>query len=342
MRFQELNEADIANFADHAGDTLNRIGDVAAKAYGKFKAHGEKQIAKHQKRVDDDEDLKARIKHAHEDILDAGADVETDPSPTNQRTLDKAKTILKNLENELALPYEQRAAFAKLQKTELEHDTKVDKRLANKEKEQIKLVSKNLPPPQMVAAIVLGRTPDVNDLPELEGLGAEKFNSIQNTTDQMQSRFEKFGKRLAITLAKSDLVTAQERDQVADRLGDQKDNVVESAETMLMQNKNGEQEAWTIALTNDDGDVAAKSLIALVREISDINQKKNMASMTQSAGKKILPEGLNLLNMIGAQRQVIEMRLGLLKAALVQMEGSAVKPMTTEQLRRIRALAKRL
>lgn len=189
--------------------------------------------------------------------------------------------------------------------------------------------------PITVAGIVLDRTPEEGDLPELDDVDAEHFVYVQNATDQLQQRFDKFSKNLAKTLRTAQFINASDRKEVPDRLADQSDSMVERSETMLMQNKFGERNAWMLALTNDDPNVGAKALLTVLGKISAQHSKLN-----QAQAKKVYADGLNLINVLGAQRQVIEMRLNLFKTALDQLSR---KPSMNEALlRRVGRLAKHL
>lgn len=189
--------------------------------------------------------------------------------------------------------------------------------------------------PITVAGIILDRTPEEGDLPELDDLDAEHFVYVQNATDHLQQRFDKFIKNLAKVMRTAQFINAMDRKEVPERLGDQDDRTVEASETMLMQNKFGERNAWMLALTNDDPNVGAKALLSVIGKISAQHGKLN-----QAQAKKVYADGLNLINVLGAQRQVIELRLGLFKAALDQLSK---KPAMNEALlRRVGRLAKRL
>ena len=189
--------------------------------------------------------------------------------------------------------------------------------------------------PITLAGLILDRTPEEGDLPELEDLDAEHFNNVQNALEQLAHRFEKFNKSLAKHFRTASYINAMDRSEVSDRLSDQTDKVVEAAETMLMQNKNGERNAWMLALTNENPDIGAKALVKMIGTISTRNEKIN-----QGQSRKILASGLNLINVVGAQRQVIEMRIALMRTALAHLSKKPV--MGEALLKRVRKLSKKL
>lgn len=189
--------------------------------------------------------------------------------------------------------------------------------------------------PVTLAGILLDRTPEEGDLPELEDLDAEHFTHVQNALEQIAQRFDKFSKSLAKHFRTAPYINAMDRSEVPERLADQSERVVEAAETMLMQNKNGERNAWMLALTNDDPEVGAKALVKLIGTISARNEKMNQAQT-----RKVLASGLNLINLVGAQRQVIEMRIGLMRSALAHLSKKPV--MSESLLKRVRTLSKKL
>ena len=185
-----------------------------------------------------------------------------------------------------------------------------------------------------LARLILDRTPEEGDLPELEDLDAEHFQYVKQGAEQIQHRLEKFTKNLTKVMREAPFINAQDRKEVPDRLGDQDDRIVEAAENMLMQDKYGEQSAWMQALTNDDPNVGAKALMSVLGRISASHGKLN-----QAQAKKVYAEGLNIINVVGAQRQIIEMRVGLMKAALEQMSKKSI---SEALLKRIGNLSKRL
>jgi hypothetical protein len=189
--------------------------------------------------------------------------------------------------------------------------------------------------PVTVAGIVLDRTPEAEDLPELEDLDAEHFAYVQNALDQVTMRFNKFSKALVKTFRTATYVNASDRNEIPDRLADQSDRMLDSGETMLMKNQYGERDAWMKALLNDDPEVGAKALVNMIGALSADHTRKNAAQ-----NKKVYAEGLNLINLVGAQRQIIELRLNLMRDALDKLSQ---KPAMNEALlRRVSALKKRL
>lgn len=221
------------------------------------------------------------------------------------------------------------------QKKAADDQEKAKKDAAKTAKDQLTLKAGPKAAPITVAGILLDRTPEEGDLPEFEDLDAEHFAYIQHAADQVGQRFDKFTKILAKTFRTAPFINAMDRKEVADRLADQPDRIVDSAEGMLMQDKYGERNAWMLALTNDDHEAGAKALVSVIGKISAHHGKLN-----QAQSQKVYADGLNLVNLIGAQRQVIEMRIGLLKAAL---EHLSKKPAMSEALlKRVGRLSKRL
>lgn len=189
--------------------------------------------------------------------------------------------------------------------------------------------------PITVAGILLDRTPEETDLPEFDDLDAEHFQNVQTALEQTQLRFEKFNKQFVRVMKAAPFINAADRNNVPERLGDQEGKLLESAETMLMQDKFGERNAWMLALTKDDPSLGSKALINMIGEINKRHEKLN-----QAQDQKVYATGLNLINVLGAQRQIIEMRIGLLRAALDKLSQ---KPAMTEALlKRVKKLSKRL
>jgi len=185
------------------------------------------------------------------------------------------------------------------------------------------------------AGLILDRTPEADDLPELDDLDAEHFNYLLDATDQLSKRVNAFSKILTKTFRAAPFINARDRKEVHDRLSDQDDRTVEAAEAMLMQNKYGERDAWMKALLSDDLEEGAKALVNVIGKISTDHAKKN-----QAQNKKVYAEGLNLIILIGAWRQIVEMRIGLFRQALDELSKKPV--MSESLLKRVGKLAKRL
>lgn len=197
--------------------------------------------------------------------------------------------------------------------------------------------------PTMLADIVLSRQPEENDLPELESLDAEQFNTLQLELDKMLDRLEKFTKVFLKELQTASFVRAADRNELSSRLADRSPGMIQSSDNMLAQDNNGEHGVWSAVLTSDKPELPAKDLISMIEKIQQRNSKINLSSAGQNSGtKKVLADGLNLINMAGAQQFILQKRLGMLKPMLVKLSGKSVKKITAEQLKRVGILAKLL
>jgi hypothetical protein len=196
----------------------------------------------------------------------------------------------------------------------------------------------------MLADIVISSQPEENDLPTLESLDAEQFNTLQLALDKMIDRIENFTAVFLRELQNASFVRAVDRKGLSARLGSQKDAAVtEASDNMLASSKNGEREVWTAILTSDKPELPAKDLIGMIEKIQARNTKINLSLVSQNNNsKKTLAEGLNLINMAAAQQSILQKRLGMLKPILVKLANKSVKKITTEQLKRVGILAKLL
>ncbi len=186
-----------------------------------------------------------------------------------------------------------------------------------------------------VAGIILDRTPEADDLPEFDSADAKEIEQLRSSVEKIFSRFEKFEKELLKAFKNANFISADDKAEVVDRLGDQQDKILDAAETALMQNRHGERDAWMASLLKDDSDLGTR---ALVKMIADISKKNEIKNLTQS--KKYFATGLNLVNLIGGQRQTIGMRISLMRDALEQLSN---RPAITEELlKRVGKLAKKL
>jgi len=174
--------------------------------------------------------------------------------------------------------------------------------------------------PFLIAHIILDRTPDEHDLPEFDYLNAEEFENLQIALHNISAKFQKFNSALSKAILASDLVNALDKKYVLDRLNDENPKVADAAETMLMQNKNGEKVAWETALLCKNPNEGTKALLELVKKISDANAKKNEINPN-----KVLATGLMLLNVLGAQRQILDIRLDLMKTVLEKTASANIK-----------------
>ncbi len=186
-----------------------------------------------------------------------------------------------------------------------------------------------------VAGIILDRTPSSDDLPEFDSADAKEIEQLRSSVEKIASRFEKFEKVLVKAFKASNFISHDDLTELPTRLGDQEDKILDISETTLMQNKNGERDAWMTALLKDDSDIGTRALVKMIGDISVRNERKNM---TQS--KKYFATGLNLVNLVGGQRQTISLRISLMRDALETLSN---KPAITEELlKRVGKLAKKL
>lgn len=195
--------------------------------------------------------------------------------------------------------------------------------------------------PQLVAKVVLDRTPDDPDMiEEFHTLDADQFNQVYAAIDKSKERLSKFPRELRKVLKSSDFLQAQSRtdQELNDMLGEQPDKGMEPAEDMLMKDMYDEQEAWAEVLTSEDTAGAAQKMVGLIKAISRDFAARNQANT--GAGKaKSYPEGTGIVRLISTQRQLIAMRLGLLQGSIEQLSH---KPVTEAALRRVRKLLERM
>lgn len=195
--------------------------------------------------------------------------------------------------------------------------------------------------PQLVAKVVLDRTPDDPDIiEEFHTLDVEQFNSVYLAIDKAKERLSKFPRELRKVLKASDFLQDKSRsdNELNDMLGEQPEKGMEAAEDMLMKNLYDEQEVWAEVLNSDDGAGAAQNMLGLIKAISRDFAARNLAA-TGSGAKKNFPEGTGIVRIMSTQRQLISMRLGLLTGAVEQL---ANKPVTEAALKRVRRLLERL
>ena len=191
-------------------------------------------------------------------------------------------------------------------------------------------------------------------MPEVEKKSPEEFNDMQNALNTVQATFNAFVKNLESNLKSAGLVAVKDNDTLSTRLGPQNEEFTKAATSQMRSNEYGAQEAWTAALTDPDQKVGAKKLTKMIYDISKANQAKNMAQTTKQQGRVHYYEGANLMNIIGAQRTIIQQRLTALNDLLHKMAGEPIvsdedknetpeeKPITKESLARLRELARRL
>ena len=171
-----------------------------------------------------------------------------------------------------------------------------------------------------LAGIILDRTPDEDDVPELDSLPAAQFVLAKKALAVIQKRFSKFGNELEKDLKAAPFINDYERDEISDRMNDTNPKREEASEAMLMQNENGERHAWMLALTKDDVDQGTAAIVRMIGTISKRHQAKNDVGDK----KKSYATGLNLVNVAGFQRQIIDTRIALLSGVLDKLENKAV------------------
>ena len=202
----------------------------------------------------------------------------------------------------------------------------------------------------IVCDIIFASTPgDEEDIAPVKDLDADQLNSFLNVVEKVQGRLLKIPAVMMATLRASEFLNSIDKTPIKlkELCSDQPENKLDAPEALLMQNKSGEQQAWRLALGTDDAGAAGKALLNMVARVSRENEAKNMASTgTGHAGGKTYAEGTALINMLSAQRQVLEARIIVLKD-MIEKHASKVHDddddrTMTEGLRRIRKLVKRL
>lgn len=195
--------------------------------------------------------------------------------------------------------------------------------------------------PTLVAKVVLDRTPDDPDMiEEFHALDAEDFNKVYAAIAKAQDRISKFPREMRKALKASDFLQAAHKsdNELNDMLGAQPDRGTDAAEDMLMKNMFDEQAVWAEVLTSDDAGGNAQHVISLIKAISRDFERRNLAA-TGTGSKKAFPEGTGIVRIMSTQRQIIMIRLGLLKTSIDQL---AEKPVTEAAMRRVRKLLERM
>ena len=106
----------------------------------------------------------------------------------------------------------------------------------------------------------------------------------------------------------------------------------------MYQNKEGIADAWKDALLLDDPKRGAARMINALGDVVVAHKKKNQQSVG-SQKKVYYAEGLKLINMLAAQRQVLQFNLEQMAKTLDQLSQ---KPVTEALLKRVGNLSKKL
>lgn len=211
------------------------------------------------------------------------------------------------------------------QKTELKLQQKKEKEQQKKSQRKNEAALAGPRTAQLtVSSIILDRTPDKNDLPEFEGFSSDGLSNLIDAVDSVNSRFKRGLKTLAAHFKAASYIKDYEKNEIPGRLGDQNQSTVDVAEDKLMKNRFGERDAWLHVFLDDDPETGVKALVDFIAKTS-----KHNAQLNATQGKKFYAEGLNLINLIGAQRQILEKRIALMKQAL---EAHHTKALDREDL----------
>jgi hypothetical protein len=193
----------------------------------------------------------------------------------------------------------------------------------------------------LVAKVVLDRTPDsADDIEEFHTLDVEHFNLVYNAIDAAKKRLAKFPIELRKVLKSSSILDASDRtDQMLNLvLGKQPDKGLEAAGDMLLKNLFDEHEVWAVVLTDDNGAEAALGMSHLIMAIINDFKRRNLANVAAKKSKAY-PEAIGVVKLISTQRQLIAANLVKLHNAVEQL---AEKPVTEAALRRVRKLLERM
>lgn len=190
-----------------------------------------------------------------------------------------------------------------------------------------------------IANIVVKKRPSPQNTHEFDDVGASHFTNLVNAVPTLQKRLDAVNAELSKKLRSASYIDDYDRDKVTDSLADQTDKpFIRASEQFLYQNKEGIADAWKDALLLDDPKRGAARMINALGDIVIAHKKKNQ----QAAGsqKKVYyAEGLKLISMLAAQRQVLQFNLEQMAKTLDQLSQ---KPVTEALLKRVGKLSKKL
>lgn len=206
-----------------------------------------------------------------------------------------------------------------------------------------KLAGKNKPKftadnmDSVISHVVLSRTPEVlEDVEELKDIQPEQVDKVLSVIDKVKERVTKFPVALRKGLKASDFLQDNHKSdsELSDMLADQNDAAVEAVEEQFMKDSFGEHDVWESIMTDDNTAENVNAIIHLIKAISRDYEKKNLAS-TGTANKKNYPEGTGIVKIISIHRQLLEMRLGLLRSIVEKIDS---KPVTEAVLVKLREM----
>ena len=190
-----------------------------------------------------------------------------------------------------------------------------------------------------IANIVVNRRPSAQNTHEFDDVGASNFGNLVNAVPTLQKRLDATNIELSKKLRNASYIDDYDRDKVTDGLSDQTDKpFIRASEQFLYQNKEGIADAWKDALLLDDPKRAATRMINALGNIVIAHKKKNQQAV--GSQKKIYyAEGLKLINMLAAQRQVLQFNLEQMAKTLDELSQ---KPVSEALLKRVGKLSKKL
>jgi hypothetical protein len=282
-----IQEADVADFVHGAGDALNKIGEVALKAHHALTDH---IATKYPKTFDD---WKAAVEKSYRHIWIDGD--EHSAEAFLGKSPDKTSKVG---------TWDGHAGevFDKPEKAEVKPDA----------------ASGQAETPLMfvVNHVVLGTLDQAEE--ELKSVDIEKISQYQNAAKRVKQRLIELPKLFAAELAAGSFLQDDDKKNINELVGNQDEAELTNVEEhMLKPNQFDEIEVWTHVLTTDHPEQAGEALYHMLTVVSRAHEAKNQ-QMTGTANKDgvTLAFGTKLVQVISAERQIMDKRLTSLQALL--------------------------
>jgi hypothetical protein len=192
----------------------------------------------------------------------------------------------------------------------------------------------------IIANLILDtEDPTEADMAAVGDFDAEALQKFSTGVDAVQAKILNMPKLMKAALKASDFLNASERTdpKINELLADLDDSKLDALARRLTQNQ-ADSEFWRFVITSDDEAGIQKRFVNLLKKISQENEKKNLAATGAGTGKTLYT-GSKLVELLRGELQVLERRIAILKELVIDMSA---KPITTENLKQLRKMLKRL
>lgn len=175
---------------------------------------------------------------------------------------------------------------------------------------------------------------------EALNLDASQLQDLSIIVQEFDNHIAKLPVALKKALLASGMLGDDQKHDLDDRLAN-RDNakLIQSAQSKIDKDNNGEQDLWHQALVNKDLAEVSQNFIKSMQRLSTANEKYNAGIHTQVFQKgpkpKMRPVGTGLIDIIAVERQAIAERIADMKSIIADIEQHPNAAPVSESITRL-------